>query len=133
MLAIILLVFLLFATCLAEQKSKILVQSNMDSLHGRLTDRASMLLHVNKSTSALANALKLTEISSFSEIENKVTSLVLKLFTNCFNYFFFELLWWAISSMNYNSNIFVNSLVLLNSQYTIHLNLILLVLTQMVD
>lgn len=99
MLAVSLLVFLLFVTCLAEQKSKILVQSNMDSLHGRLTDRASMLLHVNKSTSALANALKLTEIRSFSEIENKVTSLVspkllrLKLFTNCFNYFFFELLW----------------------------------------
>ncbi|KAF3333038.1 histidine kinase CKI1-like protein [Carex littledalei] len=72
MLAVSLLVVLFFATCLAEQKSKILVQSNMDLLHGRLTDRASILLHVNESTSALADALKLTKISSFSEVENKI-------------------------------------------------------------
>lgn len=65
-------VVVLFATCLAEQKSKILVESNMDSLHNRLNDRASILLHVNESAFALANALRLTKISSFSEVDKKV-------------------------------------------------------------
>jgi hypothetical protein len=73
----LLLVLLFLATCLAEQKSQILVQSNIDSLHSHLTDRASILLHVNESAFSLANALRSTKISSFSEVDKKVTRFAL--------------------------------------------------------
>jgi hypothetical protein len=68
----LLLVVLFLATCIAEQKGQILVQNNMDLLHSHLADRTGILFHVNQSAFSLANALRLTKIGSFSEVDKKV-------------------------------------------------------------
>ncbi|KAJ3704305.1 hypothetical protein LUZ61_008010 [Rhynchospora tenuis] len=68
-------VLLLFATCLAEQTSKFLAESRTEALRGRVNDRVSVLVNMNESTFALANAIRLTETYTFSEVGEKVITL----------------------------------------------------------